>query len=81
MTALMNTYPDQNEGFVYYTHSYSTAEIEDCIFYGESSQMFIPVETAEPEGEHRIIGDELMRVDRVNVPPDKSVLRRISEKD
>jgi len=58
---------EQHKDYIYYIHIYSTAEIEDNLFYGEFSQR--RVETPELEGEYRIIGNELMQIARENSPP------------
>lgn len=56
--------------FVSFERSFSTAEIQDQLFYSESSPCLSPIGTErKAEGEFRLIGDELMQVDRVNLPP------------
>jgi len=66
----VNTSTEHSGEFLYYELSYSTAEIEGTLFQGEFSPEHYCFEIAEPEGEYRLIGDEIMRLDRQNLPPD-----------
>lgn len=59
-----------------FERSFSTAEIQDQLFYSESSPYLFPTGTErKTEGEFKLIGDELMQVDRVNLPPGATPLK------
>ncbi len=49
--------------------TFSTGEIENMIFGDEYSPELPLVEIVENVGEFRLIGDELMKVDKDNIPP------------
>jgi len=69
----MKIFTNTNSGFpddyVSYEISFSTAEMESMLFYGDFSPGPYSPEIAEPENDYRLIGDELMHVDRKNLPP------------
>lgn len=59
--------------YIVYEMSFSTADIESMLFYGDTSPEPDFSEIGLREGEYRLIGDELMRVDGQNLPPDAIV--------
>jgi len=69
MKIFTNTNSGSPDDYVSYEISFSTAEIESILFHGEFSSELHSPEIAEPENDYRLIGDELMRVDRKNLPP------------
>jgi hypothetical protein len=52
-----------------YQLSFSTADIQNQVFEGDASPIYFAPELPGPEGEYRLIGDEIMRLDRENLPP------------
>ena len=66
----------ENQVIVQYEQSFSTAQIEQIIFYGQTSPDiqaapgYYAAEEPKTEGELMLIGDELMKLDRQNFPPE-----------
>lgn len=69
MKVFSNTNYASFDKFVSYELSFSTADIETMLFYDDSSPEPAHFEADKPIVEYKIIGDELMRVDRNNFPP------------
>ena len=60
----------QDEKYISYELFFSTFDIENILFNEEYSPEPYPFEVVELTGEYRLIGDELMRLDKKNLPPD-----------
>jgi hypothetical protein len=75
MKTYSNTILVDKTDVVSYQISFSTAEIQDQLFYSEYSPSFSAIEQ-EPETQQqfKLIGDELMELDMNNLPPSASLL-------
>jgi len=61
--------------YISYVHSFPTNEIEDMLFQGDYSPELCVFDIIEPIGEYRFIGDELMKVDKENFPPNAIIFK------
>ena len=61
-------YRQEYQGIVQFEQSFSTAQIEQMIFQGEISPAYFSAEEPSSGGEFMLIGDELMKLDRQNLP-------------
>lgn len=66
------------QNFTDYQLSFSTAEIQKFVFEGEHSAKYYSPGELELEGEYKLVGDELMHLDRQNLPPNAAFLKRNS---
>lgn len=73
MIGLTNISTQFIDEYIVYEMSFSTADIEAMLFYEDSLHEPGFSEIVIPEGEYRLIGDELMRVDKKNLTPDSII--------
>ena len=75
MKTYSNTIFVNKTDIVSYQISFSTAEIQDQLFYSEFSPSFSGIEQEpETQREFKLIGDELMELDMINLPPFATLL-------
>jgi hypothetical protein len=81
-----NTLFTTHTDIISYEDHFSTAQIEEQIFYSELSPSLSPSQEEMLQGQFKLIGDELMRIDKENLPPgvplpsrDISVFKLLSE--